>query len=74
MDSTGLNKCRSILKIQISLSTKGPFIKDVIDQGGGGLPKYDLTYLISLFSKSDDDVGRGVKNFEKLMTSFINGP
>ena len=25
------------------VSAKGPFIKDVINQGEGGLPKYDLT-------------------------------
>ena len=30
--------------------------------------------LISLFSKSDDEGGRGVKNFKKLLTSFMNGP
>ena len=47
---------------------KGLFIKDVINQGGG------LSYLISLFDKSDDDGGRGVKNLMKLMTSFMNGP
>ena len=27
---------------------------------------------ISLFSKSDDEWGRGVKNLKKLMTSFMN--
>ena len=38
-----------------------------------GLPKDDLT-LLSLFSESDDEGGKGVKNLKKLMTSFMNGP
>ena len=37
---------------------KGPFIKDVIDYGGGGFAKWS-SYLKSLFSKSDDELGRG---------------
>ena len=40
--------------------TKGPFIKDVINQGGGGFAKR-WSYLISLFSKSDDEGGGGSK-------------
>ena len=47
-----------------------PFIKDIINPGGGGLPKDDLnSYLISLFSKRG-----GGQNLKKLMTPFINGP
>ena len=44
-----------------SYIAKGPFIKDVINGGGGGLAKR-WSYLISLFSKSDDEGGWGVKN------------
>ena len=38
----------------------GPFIKDVINQGGGGFAKR-WVYLISLFSDSDDEGRRGQK-------------
>ena len=47
------------------LSNMGPFIKYVINQGGGGFAKR-WSYLISWFSKSDDEGGRGVKNHKKL--------
>ena len=43
--------------------SKGPFIKDVINRRGGGLPKDDLT--LSLFSKSDDEGGGGSKISKK---------
>ena len=48
-------------------------MKDVINWGGGGFAKR-RSHLISLFSKSDDEEGRGVKNLKKMMTSFMNGP
>ena len=35
----------------------GPFIKDVINQGGGGFAKR-WPYLINLFSKNDDEGGQ----------------
>ena len=53
---------------------KGPLIKDVINQGGGGFDKR-WSFLIGLFSKSDDEGGMGgVKNLKKMMTSFMNSP
>ena len=62
-----------IAKLQSCKVGKGPFIKDVINQGGGEGFAKRWSYLISLFSKSDDEGGRGVKNLKKLMTSFMNG-
>ena len=56
-----------------TICTKRPFIKNVINQGGRGFAKR-WSYLISLFNKSDDQGEGGVKEFEKLMTSIINGP
>ena len=44
-----------------SLILKRPFIKDVINQGEGRGFAKRLSYLISLFSKSDDELGRGVE-------------
>ena len=36
--------CETVARVNIFLNfTKGPFIKDVINQGGGGFPKDDLT-------------------------------
>ena len=32
---------------------KGPFIKDAINQGGGGLPKEDLTYLVKVMTMEE---------------------
>ena len=52
----------------------GLFIKDVINQGERGGFAKRWSYLISLFSKSDDEGGGRVKNLKKLMTSFMNGP
>ena len=52
---------------------KGPFIKDVINQGGGGVCQ-KMILLNKLFSKNDDEGGWGVKNLKKLMKSFMNGP
>ena len=49
-----------------------PFIKNVINQGGGGLPKDDLTslaYLVKVMTKG----GWGVKNLKKMITSLMNG-
>ena len=40
---------------------KGAFIKDIINQGGGGFAKR-WSYLISLFSKSNDKGGGGQKS------------
>ena len=54
-------------------SRKGPFIKDVINQGGGGVCQ-KMILLNKLFSKNDDEGGWGVKNLKKLMKSFMNGP
>ena len=51
----------------------GPFIKDAINQGGGEFSKR-WSYLIRLFSKSDDEGGGGSKISKKMMTSFMNGP
>ena len=52
---------------------KGPFIKDVINQGGGGIAKR-LSYLISLFSKNDDEGGRGGQKFRKFDDVFYERP
>ena len=38
-----------------TLFTYGPFIKDIINQGGGELTKDDFTILIRLLSKSDNE-------------------
>ena len=46
----------------------GPFIKDVINPGAGGVPKDDRTSIKS------ETRGRGFKNQKNLMTSFLNGP
>ena len=47
----------------------GPFIKDVINQGGGGFAKR-WSYFIGLLSKNDNEGEGG----QKLMTSFMNDP
>ena len=39
----------------------GPFIKDVIKQGGGGFAKR-WSYLIRLFIKSDDEGGSKISD------------
>ena len=52
---------------------KGPFIKDVINRGGGGFAKR-WSYLISLFSKNDDEGGRGDKKSQKIDDVFYERP
>ena len=42
-------------------------------RGGFGFAK-SRSYLISLFSKNDDEEGRGVKKLKILKTSFMIGP
>ena len=49
---------------------KGPFIKDVIIQGRGGF----FYYLISLFSKIDDEGGRGGQKSQKIDDVFYERP
>ena len=58
--------------LSLCCKLKGSFIKDVINQGGGVAKR--LSYLISLFSKSDYEWGRGSKISKRMMTSFINSP
>ena len=51
----------------------GPFIKDVINPGGEGLAKR-LYYFISLFSKSNDEGGRGCQKTQKNEDVFYEWP
>ena len=48
-------------------------MNDVTHLGGGGSAKRGR-YSISLFSKMDDKGKGGVKNLQKLVTSFMDGP
>ena len=50
----------------------GSFIKDVINQGGGGFAKRWFN-LISLFSKNDDE-GGGSQKFRKIDDVFYERP
>ena len=54
-----------------------PFIKDVINQGGGGFVKR-RSYFISLFSKIDDEGGSKISKNDDFfyvlkLLSFMNG-
>ena len=59
-----------------------PKIKSIIDLKGGGLDCDDVIMVIYFwilggFGHDDDwwqEGGRGVKNAEKLMTSYVNDP
>ena len=57
-------KSTCLSSVDNAMSCRGPFIKDVINRGGGGFAKR-LSYLISLFAKNDDK-WRGVKKSQKI--------
>ena len=62
------------------LPGKGPYIKDVRTEGGGGVgPKADIVKEVAWIysyrsSQNSDKGGRGSKNPKILRTSFMYGP
>ena len=56
-----------LLRPRLIKAWKGPFIKNVINRGGRGLP---WSYLISLFSKNYDEGGRGCQKSQKIDDFF----
>ena len=53
---------------------KGPSINDDTHLGKRGGSVKRRRYSINLFSKIDDKGGGGVKNLQKLVTSFMDDP
>ena len=56
----------------VSFHTRGTSIKDVTHLGGRASAKR-WCYYMRLFSKMGDEGERGVKNFKKWVTSFMDG-
>ena len=71
--STNKNKTTPCLWSSLWMlnNRKGPFIKGVINRGGG---RGGLAKRRSYLSKNDDKGGGGVKNLKKLMTSLWTAP